>query len=98
ARHAERSAAKERQIAVIESIAIEIAHANPGRSGAHKAIERLIEEHLRGNVDLMREVAADGAFARRGIVLLSDAGEQQQPRVVQRPWSHAYEHGPAEGT
>src|SRR5947209_15987560 len=63
ARHAKRSAANKRQIAVIESIAIEIADAYAGGGGAHEAIERLIDKHLRGNIDLMREVAADRALA-----------------------------------
>ena len=80
--HAERSAAKERHIAVIECIAIEIADANTGRGGAHKAIERLIEEHLRGNIHLMRQVAADGAFARRQGSYCSPMPESSSSRVL----------------
>ena len=41
-------AAQERQVAVIENVAIEIAHAHARRRRAHEAIERLIEKRLRG--------------------------------------------------
>ena len=95
----ERAAAQERQVAVIEDVAVEIAHAHAGRRGAHEAVERLVEKRLRGReADLMRQVAAHHAFAGVGIVGLADAGEQQQARVVERPGAEEHQVGGLEAS
>ena len=74
-------------------VAIEIGDPHGERSGAHKRIEWLVEIEPRGVLDLMRKVAPERTFARGGIVRSADAGEKQQPRVVERECRHDHQAG-----
>src|SRR5207302_372052 len=56
-------------------VAVKIREARSQLAGAHKGIERLVEKHARIGSHLMREVAAERAFARVWIVGRADFGK-----------------------
>src|SRR5215472_4812949 len=70
------TATKEAERRALEIVAVIIAEQKSSRAGAHEAVQRLIKKGgRRRNADLVREIAADRAAARGGIVGFADARE-----------------------
>ena len=78
------AAAEEAQAAMIEIVALEIIDHRWRRARADERIHLIVDKHQNARGGLVAIVLADDAFARGGIVGLTDASAEQELRIVER--------------